>query len=94
VALSEQVICGCFCRAKTKLREFCNEEGDVIVKRRGSKVRISRVYIFVMQRFVNLKVGSVFGILHPETAISILVFNFQNKKKNIYFLETETAVSG
>jgi len=36
-----------------------------------------------MQRFGNLKVGVVFGFLHPETAFSVSVFGFQ-KKKYIY----------
>jgi len=43
-----------------------------------------------MQRFVNLKVGSVFGSLHPETAVLVSVYGFPNyffyffylKKKN------------
>jgi len=34
-----------------------------------------------MKRFGNLKAGSVFGILHPETAVSISGFGFQKKKK-------------
>jgi len=35
----------------------------------------------VMQRFGNLKVGSVFDFLHPETAVSVSDFGFQ---KDIY----------
>jgi len=35
-----------------------------------------------MQRFGNLKVGSVFGFLHPEIAISVFGI-----KKNYFFLE-------
>jgi len=38
-----------------------------------------------MQRFGNLKVGSVFGFIYPETAISISIFHFPRKKKNIFF---------
>jgi len=41
-----------------------------------------------MQRFVNLKVGSVFGFFHPETAVSVSVFNFKKtNKKRIKKLE-------
>jgi len=41
------------------------------------------MYVLVMQRFGNMKVGSVFGFLHPETAVSVSVLNFQ-KQNNIY----------
>jgi len=47
-----------------------------------SLICIQGVYIYlllVMQRFVNLKVGSVFGFLHPETAFQFSIF----KKKII-----------
>jgi len=32
-----------------------------------------------MQQFGNLKVGLVFGFLHPETAVSVSIFGFQKK---------------
>jgi len=35
-----------------------------------------------MQRFGNLKVGSVFGILHPKFS----VFCFQKRKKEDFYL--------
>jgi len=45
-----------------------------------------------MQRSGNLKGGSVFGFLHPETAVSV----FQNKKnkKYLYFFKTENQNRG
>jgi len=49
------------------------------------------MFKLVMQRFRNLKVGSVFGFLHPKT----LVFGFKKKKYINFFnfiLKTETAV--
>jgi len=42
-------------------------------------------YNLVMQRFGNLKVSSVFGFLHPETAVSVYFIFFKPK--------TDTAVS-
>jgi len=42
-----------------------------------------------MQRFGNLKVGSVFGFFHPETVVSFSVFGFQKKKNNNIFFFVE-----
>jgi len=41
-----------------------------------------KTFLLVMQRFGNLKVGSVFGFLHPKTAVSISVSIF--KKKSVF----------
>jgi len=46
-----------------------------------------------MQRFVNLKVGSVFGFLHPETAFSVSVFQQKTNIFVYYKPKTEIAVS-
>jgi len=46
----------------------------------GDYVILFHLHIVVMERFGNLKVGSVFGIFHPETAVLVLVFSFQKKK--------------
>jgi len=43
-----------------------------------------------MQWFGNLKVGLVFGFLHPVTAIAVFQFS---KKIKILFLKIETAFS-
>jgi len=40
----------------------------------------------MMQRFGNLKVGSVFGFFHPETAV--LVFGFPKQKKQKKYIYT------
>jgi len=45
------------------------------------------VNILVMQRFGNLKVGSVFGFFHPETAVS--VFGFQQQQKKIIIIKKD-----
>jgi len=39
-----------------------------------------------MQRFGNLKVSSVFGFLHPETAVSVFGFpkNIEDKKVSVF----------
>jgi len=39
-----------------------------------------------MQRFGNLKVGSVFGFFHPETVVSFSVLGFQKNKIIIIFV--------
>jgi len=44
------------------------------------------MYILVMPRFGNLKVGSVFGFYHPETAVSISSFPKKKNKKKIFFV--------
>jgi len=51
--------------------------------------------VCVVQRFVNLKVGSVFGFLHPENVVSVSIFGFKNEDIYIFFgkPKTETAVS-
>jgi len=38
-----------------------------------------------MQQFGNLKVGSVFSFLHPETAVSV----FEKKRKSVSFKKKE-----
>jgi len=41
-----------------------------------------------------IKVGSVFGFLHPETAVSVSVFSFKKTNKKSFFLKIENRNCG
>jgi len=50
-------------------------------------------YTLVMQQFGNLKVGSVFGFLHHETAVSVFGFGLKAKTRCLRLLLRSTTTS-
>jgi len=64
---------------------FSHFWGSMFIYRSLFMFDFKDLYILVMQRFGNLQVGSVFGLLHPETAVSVSSFQKRYIYSSIYF---------